>query len=241
MVVSRIPRTALIRKPLLILANSIKRNERCIAGRELIAANNQTVLASWIRPISNHDEGELTFLERVLAATWMEVGVGDVVEVSVDRPLLEPTQPENWLLSGNGGWTDVSAAYLRPSLDDLEESPASLWQDPGAGSDRVRAAYLYQHPPQQSLYVVRAERLVVRLQTDSQGRPSYRCRFDYLGQPYDLSLTDPSARSRLQSHLPRAGVAAVDVPIGTVRVCVSLAGAFQGYHYKVVATILEGL
>ena len=56
-----------------------------------------------------------------------------------------------------------------------------------------------------------------------------------------MSLTDPKARRTLDPHAPRAGGNPVNVPVGTVRVCLSLARPFQGFHYKVVATILEGL
>ena len=120
----------MIRKAIFVLANSIKRNERCIAGREVLLSSGQTVVSGWVRPISTHDEGELTFLERVCSTTSLEVGVLDVVEVSLDRPGGDPTQPENWVLWGNGAWTDVSFQHTPPNLDQLEERPASLWLDP---------------------------------------------------------------------------------------------------------------
>lgn len=231
----------MIRKSLLVLANSIKRNERCIAGRELMLVNGQTVLSSWLRPVSNHDEGELTFLERVCATTNLEVGVGDIVEVGLDRPGIDPTQPENWHLWGAGDWVDVSSQYGRPGLDQLEERPAALWLDPKVSTDRARDVWLIQNPPGQSLYVVRATDLVVHLTCDPTGKPGYRCRFGYAGSQYDLSLTDPEARRKLRPQLPRSGGTPVDVSVGTIRVCVSLARDFKGFHYKVVATILEGL
>jgi hypothetical protein len=124
----------------------------------------------------------------------------------------------------------------------LEEQPAALWLDPASPTDRVREAWVAQNPPSQSLYVIGAERLVVKLGSDPLGKPSYRCRFHYGGlQYYNMSLTDPKARRHLDPQVPRAGGSPVDVPVGTVRVCVSLARPYNGFHYKVVATILEGL
>jgi Dual OB-containing domain len=80
------------------------------------------------------------------------------------------------------------------------------------------------------------------LGSDPLGKPSYRCRFDYRGLQYcNMSLTDPTARRKLDPQVPHAGASSVDIRVGTVRVCVSLARPFHGYHYKVVATILEGL
>jgi hypothetical protein len=231
----------MIRKSLLVLANSYKRNERCIAGRELAIVNGQTILSLWLRPVSAHNEGELSLTERVLAQTWVEVGVGDIVEVSLDHQPADPTQPENWLLWKNGDWTDISQSFARPNLDVLEERPPSLWLDPQAGSDRCRDGWLQQHPPAQSLYVVRAENLAVRLSCDVQGKVSRRARFEYGGQVYDLSLTDPEACRKVQPRVPRPGTGGVEIPVGSCRICISLARSFQGYHYKVVATILEGL
>jgi hypothetical protein len=231
----------MLRKSIIVLANSFKRNERCVAGRELVLVNGQSVLSSWIRPVSTHGDGELRPPERVIARTRAEVGVRDIVEVALARHSDDPTQPENWVLFGRGDWTDVSASHRRLSLDELEEQPPGLWLDPATTTDRTREAWLAKCPPPQSLYVVRAERLLVRLSSDPLGKPSYRCRFDYRGLQYYLSLTDPKARRTLDPSVPRAGASPVDVPVGTVRVCISLARPFRGFHYKVVATILEGL
>jgi hypothetical protein len=232
----------MLRQSLVVLANSFKRNERCIAGRELVLVNGQTALSTWIRPVGARGDGELTLAERRFASTRAEVAVGDIVEVSLARPSGDPTQPENWVLFGRGDWADVGATHHRPSLDDLEEQPADLWLDPATSTDRVRETWIAQNPPPQSLYMIRAERLLVRLISDPLGTPSYRCRFDYRGLQYhNMSLTDPQARRKLDPHVPRAGASPIDLPVGTVRICVSLARPFRGFHYKVVATILEGL
>ena len=231
----------MIRKSLFVLANSIKRSERCIAGREMMLVKGQSVLSSWLRPVSNHDEGELSFLERLCVTTNLEVGVGDMVEVGLDRPGTDQTQPENWHLAGAGDWANVGTRFVRPTLDQLEEQPASLWLDPKVSTDRVCNTWLTQNPPRQSLYVVRTSDLVVQLTCDATGKPGYRCRFGYGGLHYDLSMTDPEARRKLTSQMPRKAGNPVDVSLGTVRVCVSLARDFKGFHYKVIAMILEGL
>jgi hypothetical protein len=233
----------MLRKTLLVLANSFKRSERCVAGRELVpAADGSLHLGPWVRPVSGHDEGELSFIERVTRNTNLEVGVGDVVEVSLDRPTNEPEQPENWLLWQNGDWMDLGRGIPRPDLDALEEFPSALWWDPGsAKSDRALDSWVARKPPAQSLYVVRAERLVIRLGRGNYGAVVGRCGFEYAGRTYDLSLTDPVVLNRLAPQAPKAGAGPIDVAVGSVRVCVSFTHAFNGYHYKVVATILEGV
>ena len=231
----------MLRKSLFVLANSFKHNERCVAGRELVSVDGETVVSSWIRPVSVHGDGELNLAERIIVRTRAEVAVGDIVEVSLVRPSGDPTQPENWVLFGRGDWADVGANHRRPSLDELEEQPPGLWLDPVTTTDRARETWVAGNPPSQSLYVVRAEQFVARLSSDPLAKPSYRCRFDYRGLRYSMGLTDPRARRTLEPQVPRAGASPVDVPIGTVRVCLSLARPFRGFHYKVVATILEGL
>jgi hypothetical protein len=231
----------MFRKSILVLANSTKNNERCIAGRELLLANGQTVLSGWVRPVSNHDDGELSISERVIAATLMEVGVGDIVEVSLGLQPHDPTQPENWVLWQSGDWADVGSNFVRPGLDQLEEDPGSLWLEPNVRNDRVSDNWLARNPPAQSLYVVRGTVVVVHLACDNHGKQTYRCEFGYRGQRYNLSLTDPEAQRKFHPQMPKPGANPVKLLLGSVRLCISLARSFRGYHYKVVATILEGL
>src|SRR5688572_24311931 len=108
----------MVRKTLVVLANSFKRSERCIAGRELVLVNGQTVLSAWIRPVSSHGEGELALARRQIAMTRAQIAVVDIVEVGLARPAGDPTQPENWVLFGRGDWTDGSVTHGRPGLDD---------------------------------------------------------------------------------------------------------------------------
>jgi hypothetical protein len=191
--------------------------------------------------VSNHDDGELFISERVIGGTLMEVGVGDLVEVSLDSQPHDPTQPENWVLFQSGDWTDIRANYSPPGLDQLEEFPGSLWLEPNERTDRASDAWLLANSPAQSLDVVRGSFVVVHLACDSRGKRSYRCEFGYRGQRYNLSLTDPEAQRKFQGQVPQPGAGPVHLTIGSVRLCISLARSFQGYHYKVVATILEGL
>jgi hypothetical protein len=56
-------------KRLVILANSIKHlTGACIAGREIVSDGIAYHLGDWIRPVSDHGEGELAPRECVLAS-----------------------------------------------------------------------------------------------------------------------------------------------------------------------------
>jgi hypothetical protein len=234
-----------VRKRLLVLANAVRNHReegRCIAGREVLGDGDGGSLGGWVRPVSTHGEGELWCTERRYPdGGW--VRVLDVAEVALAGPVGDPCQPENWALAGEGGWADLTGRCPRPT-DGLVETPPGLWLQPGGPTDRVSHAYLAAHPPGQSLYVVRPD--TPRLSLGSEDGPGHpkrrrRCLFGYHGADYDLPLTDPAATERYERRFPAPGQPALVVPLPADRtlLCVSLARAFNGYHYKLVATVFE--
>lgn len=59
-----------------------------------------------------------------------------------------------------------------------------------------------------------------------------------------MSLTDPVLSARFEARIPAAGHPkwVVPLPCGDdLLLCISLAGVFNGHHYKVVATVFEGV
>lgn len=232
-----------VRKRLLVLANSAKNDARCVAGREVIDAGGQYRLGGWVRPVSDHGGGELWSPEHAYR-NGRSVGVLDIADVALDGPHPEPGQPENWSLAVPVGWADVTRRYRRPPPELLAETPPDLWLQPGERADRVTADHLLAHPPGPSLVVVRPADL--RLAFWSEPGPPFarrrrRCRFHYNDVHYDLPLTDPVVSGRFEGHIPAPGRPPLEVPLAGDRllVCVSLAGCFNGHHYKVVATVFE--
>lgn len=122
-----------------------------------------------------------------------------------------------------------------PAAHFVEDAPG-LWDEPGHPSDNVSADYVLAHPPAQSLVVIRAGAFhvvpTVRVK-DDVARRRWRCRFRYKAVDYDLPLTDPAAARRFDAS---AGAAPAG---GNIILCVSLAAAYRGRHYKVVATVFE--
>ncbi|MBX9625353.1 MAG: hypothetical protein K2X82_16220 [Gemmataceae bacterium] len=234
-----------VRKRLMVLANAVRNHReegRCIAGREVVDGPAGLRLGGWVRPVSGHGEGELWCSERRYPdGGW--VRVLDVADVELAGPVGDPDQPENWVLAGEGGWAELTRS-CRPPLDGLEETPPGLWLQPGGPTDRVSHGYLAAHPPGQSLYVVRPEEPRLVLGTEpGPGHPKRRrrCLFRYAGLDYDLALTDPKATEQYERRFPAPGQSALVVPLPGDRtlLCVSLARPFNGYHYKLVATVFE--
>jgi hypothetical protein len=242
----RIAGWLMARKRLLILANSFKRDARCIAGRELSIVDGRYRIGRWIRPVSAHDEGQLELLESTYQQGSL-VQVLDIAEVDLAGPANDPYQPENWTIAGPHCWRRVPPARNTVPLEKLVESPPHLWPDDSEPrSDRIWHERLRRRPPAQSIYVIRPLRLRLvfcwryNKHRKCDGRKS-RAMFDYNGVEYDLPLTDPEATHRHGAAFPALGepprvveLASADGPL----VCVSLGNDFEGFHYKIAAAVI---
>jgi hypothetical protein len=144
-------------KRILVLANLTKHHPRsCIAGRELLdEGGNKTKWGAWIRPVSNHDEDALDFVERRLT-DGKDPKPLDMIQLPLSGPENNPLQPENWLIQPGQTWTKESTCDARV-LQSLTEEPESLWLDHAQKSDRASAPVLQQSPNFQSLYLIRPE------------------------------------------------------------------------------------
>jgi hypothetical protein len=232
-------------KHILILANSAKHYPcTCVAGFEIISSGDENLIGGWIRPISTHDEGGLYPSEIRLKQGRSPLPF-DFVEVVLKSKAQDALQPENWYIDDMVQWKTVNSKYERPDLDDLVQSPKKLWFEPGQPTDRVTSQALRKSPPKRSLYLIRLEEIAVEFGWYvREGRYKQRRRaiFAYKGDQYDLSITDPVFLDAYRGRFPEQGKAANRFkirPKNGCYLCVSLAPEYKGYHYKVVATIIE--
>jgi hypothetical protein len=233
-------------KTVLILANSLKKGGRCIAGREVLwLPDGRWHLGGWIRPVSKHGDGEL-FQEETAKADGKQVQVLEFATVSLERNENEPCQPENWMIGGPRCWAALDRPAKLPPLAALEEKPADLWIDKAELSDRISPQRLAEQRPGFSLAVVRPQELTIVWWSEAntfKKRPQskFRARFLYNGVKYELSLTDPLATDRFCHPLPAVGEKPRTLALASAHgplLCVSLTPIFNGFHYKVAATIL---
>jgi hypothetical protein len=238
---------SMVRKRLLILANSVKDHEHCIAGREIIASRDGCTLGPWIRPVSSHGQGELDASE-IACADGSQVNVRDYAEVTLTAAVKSRFQPENWTIAGPGCWRKLERPRGRITRGALVESPRDLWYDRYEDrTDRILHARLVLKPPAQSLYVIRPEKLCLKFYAEFnafKGKETrkHRASFVYNDVEYDLALTDPVASDKYGGSFPPVGAPPKLVPLSAQvapLVCVSLTADFNGFHYKVAATIIE--
>ncbi len=198
---------------IIVLANSVKHGQHCVAGKCINTGN-------WIRPVSNANGAELSHEQAKCQNPYGTFGVKPLQKIrmgfSQHVPLLH--QPENYLIDGNL-WRQnysIKEAELAAHLD----TPVDLW---GHGN-RVEHSLITmgRYNIAQSLYLVKVENLNLCATDDGKRRAL----FDYNGSAYDLAVTDPKFDEILREQRGLNGI-----------LCISLGEEYQGYCYKLVATI----
>jgi hypothetical protein len=219
---------------LICLANSRMHGERCIAGL-------RTDTGEWIRPVSQTEHGELTYLQRNLGAA-REPRNFDVIRIGFANPWPTSSQPENWSIDGTG-WQLVR----RPASPDLHAllsraiySGTHLF---GTLSDRVPAAMFLEEPATESLALVKPENL--RWQVNHFGNA--RVLFTTCGDTYNLAVTDPLFDNQITQlgegfhRSTELGIEDEDRMLFTISLGKPFhpgGEPFQQYCYKLVATVL---
>lgn len=218
-------------KRLLLLANSRKFNERCVAGREVLPDG----IGAWIRPVSSSEHGEVDRYARQYAQ-GVEPEVVDVVEVGLSEPMPHALQPENWLLDRRQLWRRVG----RARWDDLKrcaDTAGPLWFDgyhsPPGENNCIRVADAGQ--ARSSLNLIKVEAVMLaRHPSDGGAGARLQGQFDFDGVSYKLWITDQVYEA---DYLNRP---AAEHVLGECYLTVSLTeNAVHDFHYKLIAAIIE--
>ncbi len=202
----------MINKTIAILANSVKHNQHCVAGKCIETGE-------WIRPVSTPEGGELSNEQSTFTNPHGKFIVKPMQKIIMDFdshvPLIH--QPENYLISPNL-WRQnyrITDAELQQFLD----KPDSLWGQ----SNRVDYNQILQKDDiDQSLYLVKVDDL--HLSKNNEGKR--RATFSYNNINYELPVTDPNFDKILRDETEIQDI-----------ICVSLGEEYNGYCYKLIATI----
>jgi len=165
-----------------------------------------------------------------------------VIEVPLLGYASDPTQPENWHLAAGKPWGLVSGAGPVP-WELLHDKPPDLWIDWNQATDRITATALAGIHASPSLYLIRPRKFRLVVNTERDGHRRRRAVFEYGRHRYNLSVTDPTIDERYLNPYPThdQGLRKVVLPAGdNCFLCISRTPEFEdGYHYKIVATIIE--
>ena len=115
-----------MKKTILVLANSIKKGGRCIAGIEILgtdAGNMQ--YGKFIRPIdATQPEGRLQINTATINNRAVEAL--DIVEIELRDYANDPNHPEDWIISHASNWEHVGHLPFE-SLEHVPHSNEDRW------------------------------------------------------------------------------------------------------------------
>ena len=202
-----------MRKTIVVLANSVKHNKHCVAGK---CINTK----EWIRPVSDSFGKELTNQQTTYSNKYGQYIVKPKQKIEMNFQSQVPLihQPDNYLIDNNQ-WIQ------RYKIDDAElyeylDTPTSLW----GNYNRIPYADIInkQIVISQSLYLVKSENLTLYYTKDQKRR----AKFNYNSIGYDLPATDPEFDKIISDGKSISGI-----------ICISLGEEYNGFCYKIVATL----
>lgn len=207
-------------KTIIIFANSVKRNQHCVAGKDIFTEK-------WIRPVSTSEKKELTAQQCTCENSQEQVKL--LQQINIDFLQHDPleNQPENYLISDKK-WS-LSGSINREDIKNYLDEPDNLWIDDENQNDRVAYSLIETKKTQitQSLYLIAIEKIHIYWKDRSQWerKPQRRGKFKYNDVEYDLAITDPNFENYEKQDLLNKYL------------CISLGGQFNGFCYKIIASI----
>lgn len=218
-------------RTIICLANSYKHGGRCVAGREY----QEGVAGAWLRPVSVREGRELSAAECRYGLLRGTVTVGDIADVELARPVPHAHQVENHEIAATGGWRKFGCASWTLLYACQDADYADFWIDHGSSSrgvaDRVPISLAPDLSASLQLIYLRRLELLVRTGFNGVGKEVRAC-FTHLGMEYNLKVTDPVICESMKNKQPGT------YPEGMVLLCISVSEPFQGFVYRLVATII---
>ena len=197
---------------ILVLANSVKHQQHCVAGKYL--ANGL-----WVRPVSSEAGAELSHNQAKYQNPYGTFTVKPLQKILMKFSRHVPLnhQPENYLIDDTVWRQNYSIGSNE--INNHLDHPDSLW---GEGN---RIPYIQIQlgttKIEQSLYLVKVDNIQLYMKDDKR-----KISFTYNEIYYELPATDPNFDNLVNDFSEICGV-----------ICVSLGEEFQGNCYKLVATI----
>jgi hypothetical protein len=221
-------------KTLVCLANSRKPpSGRCVAGREKVGNR----LGAWIRPVSARPTREISEEERRYE-DGSDPKVLDVISIEMTAAQPHDHQQENHVIDDSYYWDKRGTASWSELQMAVEDPAGPLWINGYSSSygmnDRVPEVSLAALG--RSLYLVRPSdlQIVVASEGGDFGPPRrrVRARFKLCGDSYCFVVTDPPVE---REHLAKGDG---ETAVSPVLLSVSLGEVFNGYAYKLVASVI---
>ena len=223
------------KRTIICLANSRKPpSGRCIAGKELGGAR----AGQWLRPVSARETREVSEEERRYE-TGEKAQLLDIVTVPLNSHTSLGHQTENHILADNYYWAKEGTATLDQVAALIDPYDANFWVQAESTyhglNDKVSVQVAAVISSSLKLIATTNLQIHVLMEEGFEGRPSrrrVRAEFGYHNQSYRLSVTDPE----IEDHYLKQAVGVY--PIGNSTLCISLVEPWNGYAFRVVASVI---
>lgn len=220
-------------KTILFLANSRKLSGRCIAGKEI----SEEGAGQWIRPVSKRPDKEISEEDRRYE-NGERAQVLDVVSINFKKSESYLHQTENHLIDDECYWCKIRTASWNEIETALDLDCGPLWVNGSSSyngiNDRVPEAKLKELD--RSLFLIRPDNLKLSVQVEGgvfgPAKRRIRASFHHADVGYKLMVTDPVIE---RNYLGKENGT---YQINNAILCVSLAEAWHGHAYKLVAAII---
>lgn len=215
-------------KTIVCLASSRKWSGRCIVGKDL-----QT--GQWIRPVSDRPTGEIVkrarFFKNLNYPRPLEI-------LSVPTLTHKPQgcQQENYLISQDDIWKKQGRITWYQLAALVDQVSGELWINGYSSqhglNDRipVREANVLKH----SVLLIQPDTLVIEIHREFSAKKKLRAVISLNNMLYKLAVTDP----KVENLFLASGAGHFHFNAQHVYLCLSISEPFQGYCYKLVASIL---
>lgn len=209
-----------MQKTIIVFANSVKKHQHCVAGKDILTKE-------WIRPVSKLKENELTSQQCICDGHQEPVKL--LQQINIDLIKHDPlvNQPENYLISDKK-WL-LHKSISRDSVYNYLDCPDNLWINNSDKNDRVDYSLIQSKNIiiTQSLYLIEVEKIYIywKDRFEINQNPQRRAKFKYNNIEYNLALTDPNFENYTSQYLYKKFL------------CISLSGEFNGFCYKIIASI----
>lgn len=216
-------------KYFICLANSYKHGGRCVAGIEIaFDANGKPIIVRhpdgrpcWIRPISHEPDGSIP---NEIAKDIKLFAVVKLIDV-ISRP--NKAHVEDTLFSQmecRHGHFIQNDELLQLCLDKKHQNVFYFQGKavPAQMVERLDYSLMFIHPENTLAYI-----------DEKREKSKYRMKFTYYGSNYDFPITDPVFLEEFKNN-PEYFVQMSDVYL-----TLSLGLEFEGFHYKLVAAVIQ--
>lgn len=221
-------------RTIICLAKSRKTDGLCIAGKELDGER----AGQWVRPVSSRSDGEVTE-EECQYETGDSAQLLDIVTVQLNMHAPLRHQTENHVFAEDYFWVKDGSATQNQVSALIDPFDANFWVNANSTrygiNDKVPENVATGINSSLKLVTPTNLQMHVAMEAGYQGSPSrkrVRAQFEYHNQTYKLSVTDVEIENHYLTH-------AVGIyPIVNATLCISLVEPWNGYAFRVVASVI---